>query len=66
MGDVVAAGDVLVVIEAMKMEHRIASTSNGVITEICVSVGDQVEAGMVLAVVQDEAPASATEEGSRP
>ena len=66
VGDVVAAGDVLVVIEAMKMEHRIASTSNGVITEICVSVGDQVEAGMVLAVVQDEAPASATEEGSRP
>jgi propionyl-CoA carboxylase alpha chain len=50
-GDVVAAGDPLLWLEAMKMEHRIAAPADGVVTELPVEVGLQVEVGTILAVV---------------
>jgi biotin carboxyl carrier protein len=40
-----------VVLEAMKMEHTIAAAADGVVTELRVGPGDQVETGQVLAVV---------------
>jgi propionyl-CoA carboxylase alpha chain len=57
-GDTVEAGQPLVVLEAMKMEHTVASPGPGVVTEVHVVAGQQVDAGMVLAVV--EAPAEPT------
>ncbi|HEY3709617.1 MAG TPA: biotin carboxylase N-terminal domain-containing protein [Amycolatopsis sp.] len=50
-GAVVAAGDPLLWLEAMKMEHRIAAPADGVVTELPVEVGSQVEVGTILAVV---------------
>ncbi|MEV6449217.1 biotin carboxylase N-terminal domain-containing protein [Amycolatopsis sp. NPDC051716] len=54
-GDAVKAGDPLLWLEAMKMEHRIAAPADGVVTELPVTVGQQVEVGTILAVVGDEA-----------
>ena len=51
-GATVARGETLVIIEAMKMEHAVKSPSDGVVTSIPVSVGQQVEADQVLAVVE--------------
>ena len=47
----VEAGAELVVLEAMKMRHSVRSPGAGVVEAIEVKVGDQVEAGAVLAVV---------------
>ena len=48
----VGAGDVLVVLEAMKMEHAIRAPYDGIITSVPVSLGQQVETGTVLVVVE--------------
>ncbi|HZQ58306.1 MAG TPA: biotin carboxylase N-terminal domain-containing protein [Acidimicrobiales bacterium] len=50
-GDVVHAGDALVVVEAMKMEHSVRAPHDGTVTEVRVSEGDQVDTGDVLAIV---------------
>jgi len=47
-GDNVAEGDVLIQMEAMKMEHTLLAERNGIVEELSVRVGDQVEAGAVL------------------
>ncbi len=52
VGDVVAEGQQLLVMEAMKMQHTIAAPYAGTVTELDVAVGQQVEAGTVLAVVE--------------
>jgi propionyl-CoA carboxylase alpha chain len=52
VGDVVEAGQPLVVLEAMKMEHTITSPHDGTVTGLAVSQGDQVERAAVLAEVQ--------------
>jgi propionyl-CoA carboxylase alpha chain len=51
-GDEVKAGDALVVLEAMKMEHAIKATADGTVAEVLVSPGQQVTEGDVLAVVE--------------
>jgi len=50
-GQQVAKGDVILVLEAMKMQHTITAPSDGVVAELDVSVGQQVESGAVLAVI---------------
>lgn len=45
VGDKVQSGDVLVIIEAMKMEHSIVAASEATVSEIFFDVGDQVEEG---------------------
>lgn len=50
-GDVVAAGQPIVVLEAMKMEHTVAAPAAGTVTSVAVKVGSQVETGSLLAVV---------------
>ena len=52
LGDTVTAGQPLVWLEAMKMEHTIAAPAGGVLTQLRVSVGQQVEVGAVLARVE--------------
>ena len=47
--------NVLVVLEAMKMEHIITAPSAGQVVELKCSVGDIVGDGSILAVVQDVA-----------
>jgi propionyl-CoA carboxylase alpha chain len=49
--DHVGAGQPVLVLEAMKMQHTITAPYDGVVGEIPVKVGDQVAAGAVLAVV---------------
>lgn len=51
-GDMVKAGDVLAVIESMKMEFPIIATQSGVIGQVVASVGSQVSAGQSLLVVE--------------
>ena len=53
-GERVEAGQPLVILEAMKMEHTVHAPHAGVVAEICVHVGRQVETGTVLAVVEAE------------
>ncbi len=50
-GDVVTAGQPIVVLEAMKMEHTVAAPAAGTVTSVAVAVGAQVETGSLLAVV---------------
>jgi propionyl-CoA carboxylase alpha chain len=50
-GDVVRAGDVVLVMEAMKMQHTITAPTDGAVSDLSVTTGDQVSAGAVLAVV---------------
>jgi propionyl-CoA carboxylase alpha chain len=53
-GQPVAAGEPVLVLEAMKMQHTIAAPHAGTVTDLPVAVGSQVAAGEVLAVVQPE------------
>ncbi|MGQ0482217.1 MAG: ATP-binding protein [Pseudonocardia sp.] len=50
-GAQVVAGQPLVVLEAMKMEHTVSSPADGTLSEVHVSPGDQVDTGQVMAVV---------------
>lgn len=51
VGDSVEAGDTLVVLEAMKMEHRYTAEEAGIVDQLLVSVGDTVDYQQLLAVV---------------
>ena len=53
-GQLVEPGAVLVVIEAMKMEHSVRAPLSGTITSVRVEPGDQVEANQVLIIVSQE------------
>ena len=64
-GETVSAGQTLVVLEAMKMEHTVASPIDGVLSALPVEVGQQVSTGDVLAVVEmvggDDVASNATQ-----
>jgi excisionase family DNA binding protein len=51
VGTAVQAGDPIITLEAMKMEHAVAAPIAGRISEVRVALGDQVQRGQVLAVV---------------
>ncbi len=50
-GDTVSKGDVVLVLEAMKMENESCAPQDGTIAGIQVAVGDQVEGGDLLATM---------------
>lgn len=54
-GSAVTAGQPLVWLEAMKMEHRITAPASGTLTALHAAPGSQVEVGALLAVVTDTA-----------
>ena len=54
VGDRVVAGQTLVVLEAMKMEHRMTAHADGIVAEVHVVQGQQVANGAVLLVIDDE------------
>ena len=51
-GDAVTAGQRLMVLEAMKMEHALTAPFDGTVTNLSVSAGSQVQVEAVLAVVE--------------
>jgi pyruvate carboxylase subunit A/propionyl-CoA carboxylase alpha chain len=59
VGDTVTAGQPLIWLEAMKMEHTVTAPGDGVLAELNVQAGQQVEVGAVLARVDNE-------QGARP
>ena len=58
VGDTVAEDQVLMVLEAMKMEHTLRAPMPGTVQTVNAAAGEQVSAGTVLVVV--EAPPSST------
>ena len=51
-GDEVAAGDVVCIVEAMKMENEIAAHRPGTVTALSVAAGESVTLGQVICVVE--------------
>ncbi|MDO4932204.1 MAG: biotin/lipoyl-containing protein [Prevotellaceae bacterium] len=51
VGDAVAAGDTVVVLEAMKMQNNIECENAGTVTSVMVNVGDSVMEGTVLVTI---------------
>ena len=52
-GDTVQAGQVLMIMEAMKMEHTVTAPQDGTVAQVLVSAGDQVDADALLVVVAE-------------
>jgi biotin carboxyl carrier protein len=65
-GDAVEAGQVLVVLEAMKMEHAVHAAAAGTVTEVDVAEGDQVETGRILVVVEPAGRAEGAGDAGNP
>jgi propionyl-CoA carboxylase alpha chain len=53
-GDTVSKGQLLLTLEAMKMEHPVTAASDGVVAEVRVRAGQQVDAGQILLVIDAE------------
>lgn len=53
-GDVVSKGQIMVIVEAMKMENPLKATKDGVVSEIYVENGDLVEAKAKLLLIDTE------------
>ena len=51
VGEPVAAGTALVILEAMKMEHEVIAERDGVVAKLEVEVGETVDEGQLLAVI---------------
>ena len=49
------AGQPILTLEAMKMEHTVTAPETGTVTRVAVTVGQQVDQGATLAVVDDGA-----------
>ncbi len=55
-GDVVHEGDVLLVLEAMKMQNEVVAPVSGTVTEVNVQPGDNVDRGTVMVRIDPEGP----------
>lgn len=59
-GEPVSEGDTVLVVEAMKMEHTITATADGIVTAIPVAVGQGVDNGQVLVVIGQQSDEGGT------
>ena len=50
-GDLIGAGDTLVLLESMKMEIPVLAEVGGTVTEVNVAVGDVIQAGHLIAII---------------
>jgi hypothetical protein len=50
-GDPIGKGDVVVVLESMKMEIPVLAETGGTVSEVSVAVGDVIQAGDLIAVI---------------
>jgi acetyl-CoA/propionyl-CoA carboxylase biotin carboxyl carrier protein len=57
-GDEVKAGQVLCVVEAMKMENELTAHRAGVVTELSIEAGQSVSSGQVICVIRQEGDAA--------
>jgi propionyl-CoA carboxylase alpha chain len=64
-GQTVQKGQVLVIVEAMKMEHEVTAPHDGVVRQLSVEVGQQVDAGDVLVVLEEAAGSRIEESGKQ-
>jgi len=53
-GDRVKRGDLLLIVEAMKMYNRVLTPYNGVVREVSVAPGQKVDTGAALVVIEEE------------
>jgi acetyl-CoA/propionyl-CoA carboxylase biotin carboxyl carrier protein len=53
-GQQVSAGDIVCILEAMKMENHIPATRDGMVAEVSVKKGDVVETGQPMVVIEEE------------
>jgi acetyl-CoA/propionyl-CoA carboxylase biotin carboxyl carrier protein len=53
-GDEVAAGQVLCIVEAMKMENEVHAHRDGVVRELSIAPGEPVTTGQIICVVAGE------------
>jgi propionyl-CoA carboxylase alpha chain len=65
-GDRVIAGQPLIWLEAMKMEHTITAPADGILRQLDVTIGQQVEVGAVLALVESDNGENDHTEGEQP
>ncbi|HPD94655.1 MAG: biotin/lipoyl-binding protein [Bacteroidales bacterium] len=52
VGDTVKAGDILAILDAMKMNNRLTAPVNGVVKEVNVKPGDRVCKGFVIISIE--------------
>ncbi len=52
VGDQVKKGDLLLILEAMKMENEINATDDGTVKEILVKKGQKVSGGDILVIIE--------------
>lgn len=52
-GDTIRAGEQLLIMESMKMEHEIKATTNGVVRRISIAVGDTIYEGHPLVFIEE-------------
>ena len=50
-GDAVKAGQILVILEAMKMQNEIVAPKDGTVAQVVVNTGDKVDTGAALVVL---------------
>jgi acetyl-CoA/propionyl-CoA carboxylase biotin carboxyl carrier protein len=57
-GDTVEAGQVVAIVEAMKMENEVAAHRAGTIADVAVSAGEPVTTGQPICTIAEAAPAT--------
>jgi biotin carboxyl carrier protein len=50
-GDTVKAGQILIILEAMKMQNEIVAPKDGTVAQVVVKTGDKVDTGAALVVL---------------